>query len=228
MRSPAPGDGALGIFLPQEVSQQVDRWRSVYLREHYERFPPHITIVYVEKARMLPIACGRSFGTALGWGFGGTILKWLFPLKNPAACCRVLHSPFVRVEEWPSMRPAIVECLAQFQPFDVMLKELGTFAGTPHVLWLKPDDDGHLARIHAQLAKRFSKYIPATPLDFVPHVTVGFFDTQAALSQAREAMLAEIAPLHFRIDALSYVVFCADDTWPVHDRLPLGKHPAQT
>jgi 2'-5' RNA ligase len=177
MRSPVPGDGALGVFLSPEVSQQVDRWRSVYLREHYEGIPPHITVVYPS---------------------------------------------FVRVEEWPSARPALVECLAQFQAFDITLKELGTFPGTPHVLWLKPEDGDHLSRIHRQLIHRFPHYVPPGSPEFVPHVTIGFFDAEEALSQAREAVQAQIKPLHFRVEELFYAVLGDEGVWRVHDRLPLG------
>jgi len=68
VEAPTPGDGALGVFFPKEVSLSIDKWRRVYLRQHGE-ISPHITVAY---------------------------------------------PPFVRLEEWPSVRPAIVECLGRF------------------------------------------------------------------------------------------------------------------
>ena len=180
VEAPTPGDGALGVFFPKEVSLSIDKWRRVYLRQHGE-ISSHITVAY---------------------------------------------PPFVRLEEWPSVRPAIVECLGRFDPFEVTLRNLGAFTGPPHVLWLKPEDGDQLSSIHTALAKRWANYVPAGRFDFVPHVTVGLFDTQEALSKAREAILAEIVPLCFRVDELSYVVRGDNGVWCVYEQLVLGSSSA--
>jgi 2'-5' RNA ligase len=175
VEAPIPGDGALGVFFPNEVNLPIDKWRRIYLPQ-YREIPPHITVVY---------------------------------------------PPFVLLDEWPSVRTAVAECLGTFHPFDVTLKELGTFAGPPHVLWLKPEDGGNLSRIHAALVERCPSYV-SDPDSYVPHVTVGLFDSEKGLSKAREAMQAEIVPLHFRADELSYVVRGEDGVWHIHERLFLG------
>ena len=133
----------------------------------------------------------------------------------------VVYPPFVPLDEWPSVRAAVAECLRAFHHFDVTLKELGTFPGPPHVLWLKPEDGGNLSRIHAALVERCPSYV-SDPASYVPHVTVGLFDTQEALSKARDAIPAEIVPLHFRVDELSYAVRGGYGVWYVYEQLVLG------
>jgi 2'-5' RNA ligase len=133
----------------------------------------------------------------------------------------VAYPPLIPEKEWPLMRSALVECLRVFQPFNITLKEVGTFAGSTHVLWLKPEDGGNLSRIHVTLSERFPDYVPALPFDYIPHLTVGFFNSQQALSQAQEAILSGIKALHFRVDELIYMVLDSDGVWGIRDRLPL-------
>jgi len=135
----------------------------------------------------------------------------------------VAYSPFVSEEEWPLVRPALVGCLRDFPPFRITLRELGAFAGHPHVLWLRPEDDGNLTRLRAALEGRFPHYVPALPFDYVPHLTVGFFASQGALSAARTAILSELEPLHFQAEELVYMVIDDDGVWRARDRLPLGE-----
>ena len=177
MGPPVSGDSGLGIFLPREISLEIDGWRRAY-DPHRAEIPPHITLAY---------------------------------------------PPFVPEEDWGSERPAIVECLQDFQPFTITLRETGTFAGSPSVLWLRPEDGGNLSRLHAALARQLPAYVPASPLGYVPHVTLGFFDSQEALSRAQGVILAEIRPLHFQADELIYMVFGNDGVWRTRDRLPLGR-----
>ena len=131
--------------------------------------------------------------------------------------------PFVRQEDWPAMQPAFAACLRAFQPFWIELAELGVFESPRAVLWLRPDDGGMLAHIHAALAERFPTHIQAGPLGFVPHLTVGLFDSLAALTQAKTAITASWQPLRFRVQSLCYATLHDDGFWRTCDGLPLGE-----
>lgn len=135
----------------------------------------------------------------------------------------VAYPPFISQREWPLLRPALVECLSRFQPFRIQLKELGAFAGSPHVLWLKPEDNGNLVRIHAALAERLPEHVPALPFDYVPHVTIGTFESEGELFRAQEAILSEWKPCHSQVNELVYMSSDSDGVWCVCTRLPLGQ-----
>jgi len=135
----------------------------------------------------------------------------------------VTYPPFVPQKEWPLVQLALVKCLRAFRPFNITLEELETFAGSPYVLWLKPEDGGNLSRIHVALAERFSNYVFALPFDYVPHLTVGFFNSREALSQAQEVISSGMKPLHFQVDELVYMVLGDNGIWRIRDRLPLGE-----
>jgi 2'-5' RNA ligase len=134
--------------------------------------------------------------------------------------------PFVRAEDWPAAQPALAECLAAFPPFWITLSELAAFEQPEVVLWLRPDDEGALVRIHVALAELFPTYFPPGPLPFVPHLTLGFFDSVAGLTQARAAIAARLSrlwrPLRFRVAALHYAVCAAGGVWRIHDTAPLA------
>ena len=138
----------------------------------------------------------------------------------------VAYPPFVPEKEWPSVRPALIECLSEFQSFRIDLKELGAFAESPHVLWLKPEDDGNLSRIHATLAERFPKYVPVLPFDYVPHVTIGPFGSEQELLKAQEAILSQWKPCHFQVTELVYMSSDSGGVWCVCSQLPLGQPTA--
>jgi 2'-5' RNA ligase len=134
----------------------------------------------------------------------------------------VAYPPFVPEKEWPTVRPKLVECLSEFQSFGIQLKKMGAFPGSPHVLWFKPEDDGNLSRIHTALVERFAKYVPVLPFDYVPHLTIGPFDSQEELLKAQEAILAEWKPCHFHVKGLAYVSSDSLGVWRVCNWLPLG------
>jgi poly(A) polymerase len=131
--------------------------------------------------------------------------------------------PFMPEADWGANRPALAEFLKDFPPFPIMLRSLGTFDGNPAVLWLRPEDGGRLTYMHDALAGRLPAYIPASPVGYVPHLTLGFFDTPEALAEAQQVILSEIEPLHLEVDELIYMVFGGDGVWRTRDRLPLGR-----
>jgi 2'-5' RNA ligase len=135
------------------------------------------------------------------------------------------YPPFVREESWPQIRPALAECLGGFEPFEVVLREVGTFPGAPAYLWLKPQDGGALRRIRDVLAERFPLYVPIEEFEgsFVPHVTVSVFDCEQALTQAQQALAAGLKPIHFWVREFTYGAFDEQGGVRYLDRLPLGK-----
>jgi len=135
----------------------------------------------------------------------------------------VAYPPFVPEEDWLSLRLAVAECLLAFQPFQVTLAETGVFTGEPHVLWLKPEDGGRFLRIREALAERLPDYFPPMPWEYVPHVTIGPFDTQEALAQARQLVESDWRPMGFEVSELVYAVMLADGTYRIADRVPLGQ-----
>jgi 2'-5' RNA ligase len=144
-------------------------------------------------------------------------------LEEIAPHITVAYPPFIPERDWAANRPAIVELLKDFRPFPITLEELGTFPGTPSVLWLRPEDGGALSRLHSALVDLLPAYILTSPLGYVPHLTLGFFDTPEALAEAQKVILSKIKPLHFEADELIYMVFGDDGVWRTHDRLPLGR-----
>ncbi len=135
----------------------------------------------------------------------------------------VAYPPFIPEKDWAMNQPALVELLKDYLPFSITLRDLGTFAGRPAVLWLRPEDGGHLTRLHNALVDLLPAYILTSPLGYVPHLTLGFFDTPEALAEAQQVILSEMKPLHFEADELIYMVFGDDGVWRTRDRLPLGR-----
>jgi 2'-5' RNA ligase len=136
----------------------------------------------------------------------------------------VAYPPFVPEEEWPEAREAMIRCLSQFRPFEIQLRRLGAFSGDSHYLWLKPEDGGHLSRIHTELLARFPHYVPPLPFKYQPHLTIGVFDSQHALRCARRAVREELTPLHFTVTELVYLSPDSRGVWCVCSRVPLGEH----
>ncbi len=137
-----------------------------------------------------------------------------------------LAYPFVRQEEWTALRPALAGCLAAFRPFWVTMARLGSFEAPQAVLWFRPDDGGTITRIYSTLSQCLApcaqSYMQPGPLPFVPHLTVGFFDSSEELDAAKARVEAAWQPLRFRARALQYAVHCADCVWRMVDELPLG------
>jgi 2'-5' RNA ligase len=130
--------------------------------------------------------------------------------------------PFVRHVDWPEVKPAFTACLQAFQPFWITLAELGVFESPQAVLWFRPDDGRMLARIRAALGEQFPAYVQDDSLGFVPHLTVGFFDSPAAMAQAKTTIEANWQPLRFRVQSLCYAIQHDDQIWRACDGLPLG------
>lgn len=138
----------------------------------------------------------------------------------------VAYPPFVPEPDWPAVRPALAECLSQFPPFVVQFRELGVFAADSHYLWLKPEHDGSLARIHATLAECFPQYMSELPFEYRCHVTIGVFNTAEDLSNAEQRVLSELSPCGFEVDHVVYMSPDSRGLWCVCSQLPLGRTAA--
>ena len=133
--------------------------------------------------------------------------------------------PFVPEAEWPFVRPAVVDLMRDFRPFNVTLAEFSsfeTFDQDNHVLWLKPEDRGKVRRIREALEDRLPSYVEELPQDYVPHLTVGFFDSIKELRSAMRNLSREITPLRFRVQELAYLVVDDEGIARVRDRVALG------
>ena len=135
----------------------------------------------------------------------------------------VAYRGFVSANEWQTMRDQFARTIGAFRPFDVTLRTTDTFDGEEFVLWLVPEDDGSLLRLRAELERQFPQYFPPEPYPYVPHLSIGFFDSLDELDQAQATMRAEFTPLQFRVDAVSFVVFGETEIWGNVDRLGLGR-----
>jgi 2'-5' RNA ligase len=140
----------------------------------------------------------------------------------------IAYPPFVPEKDWPALRPELRKTLRAFQPFEVVVRELGSFPGDPGVLWLKPEDGGNLTRIHAGLLQRFGPLVPPSTLEYVPHLTIGFFDSSDALSRARQSVELTLKPMRFTLRRLAYAVLAENNAWRLCDQLPLGVRTRRT
>ena len=117
------------------------------------------------------------------------------------------YPPFVPLEQWPQVKPAVIACLAGIEPFRITLRGLGFPAstpGTPNVLWLKPEDGGRLARIRRRLETQLPGYVPPMATPYVAHVTIGFIQGDDFLRQAYAWVQAELHPIEFTVSEIVY------------------------
>jgi 2'-5' RNA ligase len=134
----------------------------------------------------------------------------------------IAYRGFAPANEWRRVRDDFAETIAAFPAFDISLETTDTFADEDFVLWLKPKDGGALMRLRNVLAQKFPKYFPASPHPYVPHLSIGFFDSREAMLQAQAVVQAELAPIQFRAEAVTFMVFGTDGKWGDIDVLPLG------
>jgi 2'-5' RNA ligase len=124
---------------------------------------------------------------------------------------------------WPEVRPIFIQCLAQFQPFQIKITTLNSFLSPQLVLWLQPEDNKVIRNLHTVLEERFPGYIPRGPLTFVPHLTLGFFVSRKKLEQAQRKISRELEHMEFMVEELVYAALGEDKRWELVDHLPLGK-----
>ncbi len=132
--------------------------------------------------------------------------------------------PFVPVIRWSTARPQVINCLSGFHTFQISFQEPSFFVGHPFVLWLKPDHNLELHRIHNTLYRRFSKYLRQSRHTYRPHMTIGFYDSKKELSAALQSTKIIISKLDFDVRNLWFGVY--DDksaSWKELEEMPIGK-----
>jgi 2'-5' RNA ligase len=135
----------------------------------------------------------------------------------------VAYPPFIPQQEWELVRPQLAACVNEFEPFDIILRTTNVFEAPSRVLWLVPENGGCLPRIYATLEERFPQYIPPSELAYMPHMTLGFFDTQEAQTAARTRVESELSPMQFHVTELVFMVH-ARNAWVGLESLQLGTH----
>lgn len=128
--------------------------------------------------------------------------------------------PFVPIDVWGTNRRAISDATRGIHPFDIKLRELGTFVRTESVLWLKPEDGGNLSRIRMKMKELFSKHLSQSSLAYVPHLTIGFFESMEELLKARKSVQKQFKTLQFTVDKVIFAVFELEG-WRIHDHIDL-------
>jgi 2'-5' RNA ligase len=131
--------------------------------------------------------------------------------------------PFVPIDVWDAHRRAIADRLRGIDSFDIVLRELGTFVHDESVLWLKPEDGKNLVRIRVKMQELFSKHLSQPALAYVPHMTIGLFQSVDELFEARKAVQKQLKPLRFNVDRLIFAIF-ETEGWRIHDHINLPQH----
>lgn len=134
----------------------------------------------------------------------------------------IAYPPFIKLEEWRDRRATVADCVRKFGPFEVSIAEAGSFPGDVKVLWLKPDDGDILAGIRRSLMSEFAAYVPELPYEYLPHLSVGYFESENALLIARSKVEAELESLSFTVHDVAYVVLGEDRVWRTHENLRLS------
>jgi 2'-5' RNA ligase len=129
--------------------------------------------------------------------------------------------PFVPVAVWDAQRRVIPDLIRGFHAFDIVLRELGTFVRDESVLWLKPEDGRNLVRIRTKMQELFSKYLSQPALAYVPHLTIGLFQSVEELFEARKSVQKQLKPLRFTVDRLIFAIYDKEG-WRIHDYVNLS------
>lgn len=129
--------------------------------------------------------------------------------------------PFIHENIWNESRQDIKYQLRDIRPFEIRLRELGTFIHDESVLWLKPENGGNLVKINARMHNLFAQHIVPSVLAYVPHLTIGFFDKTEALMKARAVVQKQLKPLQFTVERVIYAVF-EGEGWRIHDTISLS------
>jgi len=128
--------------------------------------------------------------------------------------------PFITLGLWDASRMTIINAIRDVHCFDVKLRELGTFMHNEAVLWLKPENGRNITRIRRKVHVLFAQHRASSLLSYVPHLTIGFFETVENMLRARGNILKQMRPLQFTVDKIVYAVF-EQGGWNIHDYVKL-------
>jgi 2'-5' RNA ligase len=127
------------------------------------------------------------------------------------------------MEVWPAQRAAFAACLQGFAPFRIEITRLDRFFSPALVLWLQPEDGGTITRMYRQLVERFPAFIepPRPPYTFVPHMTVGFFNSLEAMEEAQQKIAGELTCLEFEVNEVVFAAQTEQKKWGRVDGISL-------
>jgi 2'-5' RNA ligase len=128
--------------------------------------------------------------------------------------------PFIQIAIWDKNRRAISKAFQGIHPFDIEFRELGTFVRDESVLWLKPENGKNLSKIRMKMQELFSKHLFQSTLAYIPHLTIGFFDSVEDLLKARKSVQKQLEPLQFTVDKVIFAAF-EQEGWRIHDHINL-------
>lgn len=124
---------------------------------------------------------------------------------------------------WQVERASMQRALARVHPFTISVADLGTFPLPDGVLWLKPQETGReLQTLQEIVLHAFPDIQFAWAQEFVPHISIGFFRSEEALTAAQQAVRKELRPFSFRIAIVSFLRAEQGDIWRPADMLELG------
>ncbi len=132
------------------------------------------------------------------------------------------YPPFVPYGHWGAVRNQFLRLLAGVPAYPVELNEVCTFTAVSNVVWLKPEDGGATRRLRDLLEATFPAFVPPPgELGFVPHVTLGVFETQEEMREVEQRVRAVLKPVHFVANEVRLARRITPVLWQFEDSLPL-------
>jgi 2'-5' RNA ligase len=126
------------------------------------------------------------------------------------------------VSDWMLARHQIDESLVHLPPFTVHVARPGIFVDG-FVLWLQPTTPhGELLTLRQIILESFPDVAFDRAVDYVPHISVGFFGNREELLEAEGSVSRELVPFSFRVAYVSYLQADEGDIWQCLDTLELG------
>ena len=125
--------------------------------------------------------------------------------------------------QWHLARPCIEGDLAEISPFTIRVAETGTFIQEGFVLWLKPvDEHDELTLLRNIVLKAFPGVVFERADDFIPHISIGFFEAQEDLRKAQDIVQHELHPFSFRVASVAFLQADEGNVWQCVDSIELG------
>jgi len=131
-------------------------------------------------------------------------------------------APELDVCDWMPARPRMREVLTRIHPFTVQVAGVGTFMDDL-VLWLQPTTpQGELLTLRQIILESFPDVAFDRAVDYVPHISIGFFGGREALLEAQDTVRRELTPFSFRVAYISYLQADEGNIWQCVDTVELG------
>jgi poly(A) polymerase len=137
--------------------------------------------------------------------------------------------PFLPDSEFATAAHLATSALAPLQPFTLDLTRFSHFEHRRScTLWLQPQPDSHLQRLHAALLAAFPDCTELSNdpqrgiSEFTPHLSVGQWPRLEAVLEAAEHHGKEWSPLTFTVDNVALISRRGTEAFVVRWVVPLG------